>query len=161
RAHGPPAPGGGPPPARKDAARQLVTRVEWRKSSGRPGKKGTGPFVRSTLRAVPAKGPVPFFPGRSHRPRRAGAVSTTRFPIMLSEPEPVLPPRAEDWAALKEAIQRFEHAWRQGPRPRIDDFLSAENLLRSFVLIELVHIDLELRLKAGETARVEEYLAHY
>ena len=33
--------------------------------------------------------------------------------------------------------------------------------LRSRVLIELVHIDLELRLKAGEAARVEEYLARY
>src|SRR5262249_5852753 len=29
------------------------------------------------------------------------------------------------------------------------------------VLVELVHIDLELRLKAGESARVEEYLARF
>src|SRR5205807_2895889 len=29
------------------------------------------------------------------------------------------------------------------------------------LLIELVHIDLELRLKAGEAARAEEYLARY
>src|SRR5262249_49141965 len=49
-------------------------------------------------------------------------------------------------------------AWRQGQRPRIDDFLPTGVPLRARVLIELVHIDLELRLKAGEAARVEEYL---
>jgi serine/threonine protein kinase len=70
-------------------------------------------------------------------------------------------PRAEDWLALKEAVQHFEQAWRQGPRPVIDDFLPTSDRLRARVLLELVHIDLELRLKAGEAARVEEYLAHY
>jgi predicted ATPase len=68
---------------------------------------------------------------------------------------------AEDWLALKDAVIRFEHAWRQGIRPQIDDYLPAVEPLRAWVLIELVHIDLELRLKARETARVEEYLARY
>jgi WD40 repeat protein len=63
--------------------------------------------------------------------------------------------------ALKDAVRRFEHAWRQAPRLGIDDYLPAGGPLRSRVLIELVHIDLELRLKAGELARVEEYLARY
>src|SRR4051794_15660608 len=67
-------------------------------------------------------------------------------------------PRTEDWSALKEAVKRFEHAWLEGPRPDIDDFLPADEPLRRRILVELVHIDLELRLKAGETARVEEYL---
>jgi predicted ATPase len=80
---------------------------------------------------------------------------------MLPGPEPVSSPHAEDWSALKDAVKRFEHAWRQGPRPGIDDYLPIGSPLRSRVLIELVHIDLELRLKAGETARVEEYLARY
>jgi hypothetical protein len=62
---------------------------------------------------------------------------------------------------LKDAVRRFEDAWHQGPRPLIDDYLPIDFPLRSRVLIELVHIDLELRLKAGETARVEEYLARY
>ena len=70
-------------------------------------------------------------------------------------------PLDEDWSALKDAMRRFEDAWRQGPRPAVDDYLPASGQLRSRVLIELVHIDLELRLKAGEAARVEEYLARY
>jgi serine/threonine protein kinase len=80
---------------------------------------------------------------------------------MLSGSEPITSPLAEDWAVLKEAIRRFEHAWRQSPRPAIDDFLPESQPLRTRLLIELVHIDLELRLKSGEPARVEEYLVRY
>jgi predicted ATPase len=80
---------------------------------------------------------------------------------MLPGAEPVYAPPAADWAALKDAVRHFEHAWRQGPRPLIDDYLPIDGPLRSRVLIELVHIDLELRLKAGEAVRVEEYLARY
>src|SRR3954466_5925202 len=80
---------------------------------------------------------------------------------MLPSPELARMLPAEDWLALKDAIRHFEDAWRQGPRPRIDDFLPTGDPLRARVLIELVHIDLELRLKAGEAARVEEYLALY
>jgi predicted ATPase len=80
---------------------------------------------------------------------------------MLSEPEPVLPARAEDWSALKDAVKRFEQAWHETPRPGIDGFLPVDGPLRSRVLIELVHIDLELRLKAEDPARVEEYIARY
>src|SRR5205809_1139123 len=80
---------------------------------------------------------------------------------MLPGAEPVPLPLAQDWSALKDAVKRFEHAWRQGPQPAIDDYLPTEDPLRARVLIELVHIDLELRLKAGEAAWVEEYLARY
>src|SRR4051794_32740706 len=66
-----------------------------------------------------------------------------------------------DWSALKCAVKRFEDAWRDGPRPAIDDFLSAGEPVRSRLLVELVHVDLELRIKAGEDLRVEEYLARY
>jgi hypothetical protein len=73
----------------------------------------------------------------------------------------MLPETEPDWLALKEAVRRFEDAWRQTPRPKIDAFLPTSAVLRSRVLIELVHIDLELRLKAGEKVRVEEYLTRY
>src|SRR5262245_11056615 len=80
---------------------------------------------------------------------------------MLPKSEPVASTLAEDWIAIKDAVKSFESAWRQATHPVIDDHLPIGDSLRRRVLIELVHIDLELRLKAGETARVEEYLARY
>jgi predicted ATPase len=80
---------------------------------------------------------------------------------MLTTPNAVTSPPPDDWSALKDAVRRFETAWRQTPRPVIENYLPISLPLRSRVLIELVHIDLELRLKAGEAARVEEYLARY
>ncbi len=79
---------------------------------------------------------------------------------MLRGPE-LVPPLAEDWAALKDAVRSFESAWRQASRPGIDGYLPINNPLRARVLVELVHVDLELRLKAGEVVRIEEYLARY
>jgi serine/threonine protein kinase/predicted ATPase len=80
---------------------------------------------------------------------------------MLPSPERVRPASTEDWSALKEAAKRFETAWQHGTRPKLDDYLPAAEPLRRCVLRELAHIDLELRLKAGEAARVEEYLGRY
>jgi predicted ATPase len=75
--------------------------------------------------------------------------------------KPVHLPPAKDLALLQSAVKRFDDAWGQGLRPAIDDHLPAGGELRYPLLIELVHIDLELRIKAGEAARVEEYLARY
>src|ERR687888_454528 len=69
-----------------------------------------------------------------------------------------LPP--EEWLKLKQAAERFEEGWQDGRRPSIDDCLPAEGP-RQLVLLELVHVELEYRLKAGEPARVEEYLRRY
>lgn len=80
---------------------------------------------------------------------------------MLPGPKTAAAPLCEDWPALKDAVKRFERAWRQPQRPAIDDYLPSGDPLRARVLIELVHIDLELRLKAGEPARVEDYVARY
>jgi hypothetical protein len=62
---------------------------------------------------------------------------------------------------LEEIVERFECAWRQGGRPELQEYLPADGSLRLAVLVELVNIDLECRLKAGEPARVEEYLRRY
>src|SRR5215831_13719889 len=70
-----------------------------------------------------------------------------------------LPP--EEWLKLKQVAERFEDAWQDGRRPSIDDCLPAEGPLRRLLLRELVHTELEYRLKAGEPARVEEYLQRY
>src|SRR6516164_3882441 len=76
-------------------------------------------------------------------------------------PGPVQKSDDPDWSALKDAVTGFDNAWRAGQRPSIDSYLPANPALRSRTLIELVHIDLEQRLKAGDPARVEEYLGRY
>jgi hypothetical protein len=64
-------------------------------------------------------------------------------------------------SALGDIIDRFEEAWRRGERPDIDPFLAGDAGARSLLLIELIHIDLEYRLKARDAVRVESYLARY
>jgi len=62
----------------------------------------------------------------------------------------------------KDLLARFDNMWHQKQRPALDDFLAGvPEGERLAVLIELVHSDLEFRLKAGELARVEDYLARY
>ncbi len=58
-------------------------------------------------------------------------------------------------SVLERVIERFEESWRQGKQPAIDDYLPEEAVQRREVLIELVHVDLEVRTKGGESARVE------
>jgi predicted Ser/Thr protein kinase len=62
----------------------------------------------------------------------------------------------------KELLGRFDSLWHAGQRPDLDEFLSTcPEGQRLVVLIELVHSDLEFRLRAGEPARVEDYLGRY
>ena len=66
------------------------------------------------------------------------------------------PPLPDSCATQVEAIvEAFEAAWHRGERPRIDSHLPPAEDLRRAVLVELVHADLEWRLKAGEDARAE------
>jgi len=58
-------------------------------------------------------------------------------------------------------IKAFEDAWQAGSLPDIDDYLQGEGAEREALLVELAHVDLEFRLKAGEAARVESYLDRY
>jgi tRNA A-37 threonylcarbamoyl transferase component Bud32 len=62
---------------------------------------------------------------------------------------------------LEQIVDRFEAAYAKGPWPDIDDYLPANGPERRELLIHLVHIDLERRLKAGQAARVEDYLPRY
>ncbi|MHB1423071.1 MAG: hypothetical protein ACYC3I_07730 [Gemmataceae bacterium] len=63
---------------------------------------------------------------------------------------------------LHQILDRFDKAWNCSPPPRIEDFLAeadraeAEPAQRLSMLIELVRIDMERRLKAGERVRLEE-----
>ena len=77
------------------------------------------------------------------------------------DPDMVDPHAASSRSQFEALIEAFEHAWRTGSLPNIDDYLRAEGREREALLVELVHVDLEFRLKAGESARVESYLVRY
>jgi tetratricopeptide (TPR) repeat protein len=62
---------------------------------------------------------------------------------------------------LERLCERFEKAWQGGVRPAIEDYLPPAGPARRPALVELVQIDLEVRLKAGEPGRVEEYLGRF
>ena len=64
------------------------------------------------------------------------------------------------WDEFEDVIRRFEDAWQGRARPEISAYLPT-GAGRTRLLTELVHVDLEYRLRAGEPARVEEYLARY
>jgi eukaryotic-like serine/threonine-protein kinase len=68
---------------------------------------------------------------------------------------------AGSWSQCESLIEAFEHAWRSGSPPNIDDYLRAEGPEREALLVELVHVDLEFQLKAGESARIESYFDRY
>src|SRR3954466_9332179 len=64
------------------------------------------------------------------------------------------------WDEFEDVIRRFEVAWQGQARPEIIAYLPT-GAGRTRLLTELVHVDLEYRLRAGEPARVEEYLTRY
>src|SRR5262245_18801109 len=66
-----------------------------------------------------------------------------------------------DWPRCEALIKAFEQSWQAGQAPAIADHLHGQGPLRQALLVELVHVDLEFRLKAGQPARVEPYLAAY
>ncbi|MCI0460102.1 MAG: serine/threonine protein kinase [Gemmataceae bacterium] len=67
---------------------------------------------------------------------------------------------SERWDWLERQVKRFEEAWQHGQRPALEAFLPAAEGRRE-LLIELALIELEYRFKAGEPARVEDYLARF
>jgi WD40 repeat protein/tetratricopeptide (TPR) repeat protein len=59
---------------------------------------------------------------------------------------------------LNEACNRFEAAWRNGDRPRLDTFLAgADGDLAPILLGELVHLDVYYRRRHGEQPRAADY----
>jgi serine/threonine protein kinase len=65
------------------------------------------------------------------------------------------------WSRCEGLIKAFEEAWQRGAVPAIADYLRADGPERRALLVELIHVELEFRLKSGESARVETYLAAY
>jgi serine/threonine protein kinase/tetratricopeptide (TPR) repeat protein len=62
---------------------------------------------------------------------------------------------------LEQILEEFESEWQSDQKPVIDNYLSSTDVEPHNLLVELVHTDLEWRLKAGERVRVEVYLEKY
>ena len=67
------------------------------------------------------------------------------------------------WAECESAIRAFEDAWRSrgDRRPDVGEFVTPDAPHPTRLLVELVHIDMEFRLRAGENARAEDYFARF
>jgi serine/threonine protein kinase/tetratricopeptide (TPR) repeat protein len=70
-------------------------------------------------------------------------------------------PAKKTWQRVDDVVQRFEKAWQMGGRPAIDDFLPKDDPDRLAVLKELVQVDRERRLQAGESVQAEDYLQRF
>ncbi|HEV8066804.1 MAG TPA: AAA family ATPase [Planctomycetaceae bacterium] len=67
----------------------------------------------------------------------------------------------EQRTEVEDCIEAFEQAWQRAKRPSLAERLPDDPVLRDVVLVELVHIDLERRIKDGEPARVGAYLQEF
>ena len=65
------------------------------------------------------------------------------------------------WGRCESVIRRFEGAWGDYGRPGIDSFIPPDLIHSPQLLVELVHVDLEFRLRDGEPVRAEDYLDRY
>jgi serine/threonine protein kinase/DNA-binding SARP family transcriptional activator len=64
------------------------------------------------------------------------------------------------YARRERLLEAFEDAWRRGQRPAVEDFLP-DGAAEPELLLDLLQADLEYRLKAGESARAEDYLGRF
>lgn len=66
------------------------------------------------------------------------------------------------FTSVEAVLARYMTQWRQGPPPEIGAFLPASDQPQRIALLEkLIAVDLAERLRAGQTARLEDYLARF
>jgi serine/threonine protein kinase len=62
----------------------------------------------------------------------------------------------------EQVARRFQRAWKEGERPRIEDYLAGvDQPLRPQVLESLLRVESDFRREAGEESSVDEYLARF
>lgn len=61
----------------------------------------------------------------------------------------------------EDILSEFEESWLRGEPRDIRNYLDVDKAQRLPLLIELIHIDLELRLKSGQPIRLEHYLGQF
>ncbi len=79
----------------------------------------------------------------------------------MSEDTPLPDFESLAWAKVEERVRAFEIALAHGEAPTIDEYLAAPGVDRVALLVQLVHAELEARLKVGEKACVESYLTRF
>jgi tRNA A-37 threonylcarbamoyl transferase component Bud32 len=72
-----------------------------------------------------------------------------------------LPSPADRLEQIIAVCDRFEAAWLTGQQPNIEDYLSGDQSSRRAVLVELLRIDLEYRIKSGIPLPLETYIARF
>jgi serine/threonine protein kinase len=68
----------------------------------------------------------------------------------------------EQWSIVDDAVERLEHLWKSQVSPDFSPLIPPRgDLLRSFLLLELIKIDQELRWQAGNEKALESYLTEW
>ncbi|HEX6984111.1 MAG TPA: hypothetical protein VF170_01985, partial [Planctomycetaceae bacterium] len=65
------------------------------------------------------------------------------------------------WRLLEERVGEYEAALARGERPDVAAYLLDPDPTSGQLLVELVYADLDFRLRSGESARVDDYLAAF
>src|SRR5688500_13838768 len=60
---------------------------------------------------------------------------------------------------VADVVYAFEKAFRAGTAPVLDDFLQGGGADRWHLLVELIHSELELRIRAGQPTGLSDYTA--
>src|SRR5262249_10328474 len=89
------------------------------------------------------QGSAAIAPARATTPGSGNAVMPADDKLLCQLP-------SEDWNRLEQVLQEFEAALRRGEHPALEDYLPQGQADSRPLLIELIHLDLEHRLKAGE-----------
>jgi tRNA A-37 threonylcarbamoyl transferase component Bud32/tetratricopeptide (TPR) repeat protein len=79
--------------------------------------------------------------------------------------DPLLRLSSQAWDQVRSAVRKFESAWQErseGDEPKVKDFLDSDQPdTRLAMLAEMIHADVEFRLKRGEDVRLEPYLDEF
>ena len=74
---------------------------------------------------------------------------------MTAKNAPVDQLLSTDWDRVRAVVARFEESWQSEQAPDIPAYWPVAGVDRLALLVELVHTDLEYRLKANEPVQVE------
>jgi tetratricopeptide (TPR) repeat protein len=80
---------------------------------------------------------------------------------MVPDARPVAELDSAAWEEVQVAVRAFRRALRRGERPAIESYAPPVGPDRSRVLVELIHEELEFRIKSGGSPGLAEYLGRF